>query len=178
MNSSKAGRNHSSEVEFSTQSEQQALTPEEYIERRVDDQIGWYDRKSATAQAVFKRLRRAEIVFAALLPFLAGVTDVHEAMPYVLGLFGVVVVVLAAFQSLGQHQENWIEYRTTCESLRHEKYLFLTGTRPYDGDDAFPRFVESIESLISKENTAWSQHIRDGVEKSLPTPEEQQVAPR
>jgi hypothetical protein len=41
------------------------MAPEEYIEQRLNDQIGWYDRKSATNQRWFKRLRFAEIVAAA-----------------------------------------------------------------------------------------------------------------
>ena len=142
------------------------MTPEEYIEQRVDDQIAWYDQKSQNAQRAFRWLRRAEIICAAMIPFLAGFTPTHAAAPVVVGLLGVIVVVLAAFQSLGQHHENWIEYRTTCESLKHDKYLFLTTSEPYDVENPFPLFVERAESLISKENRAWSQHTRAGVKKS------------
>jgi hypothetical protein len=48
------------------------ISPEEYIEQRLSDQIGWYDRKSSTNQRWFKRLRFAEIVAAATIPFLSG----------------------------------------------------------------------------------------------------------
>jgi hypothetical protein len=142
------------------------MTPDEYIAQRVDVQIAWYDRKSQNAQKHFRWLRRAEIVCAATIPFLAGFTASHVGIPVVVGLLGAVVVVLAAFQSLGQHHENWIGYRTTCESLRHEKYLFLTATEPYDAENPFSRFVERVESLISKENRAWSQHRRAAAKKS------------
>ena len=37
------------------------ISPEEYIEQRLNDQIGWYDRKSVTNQRWFRRLRFAEI---------------------------------------------------------------------------------------------------------------------
>jgi hypothetical protein len=40
------------------------ISPEEYIEQRLNDQIVWYDRKSGTNQRWFKRLRFAEIVAA------------------------------------------------------------------------------------------------------------------
>jgi hypothetical protein len=49
-----------------------AVSPEEYIEQRVDDQISWYDRKSLTAQQWFKRLRGADIVCAAAIPVWPG----------------------------------------------------------------------------------------------------------
>ncbi len=145
------------------------MTIDEYIAQRVDDQIGWYDRKSQQAQQSYKRLRRAEIVCAAAIPFLAGVAERHALVPIAMGLLGAMVVVLAAMQSLGQHHENWIEYRTTCEALKHEKYLLLTKTRPYDSEEPLPRFVERVESLLSKEHRAWSQNVRVGLEASKPS---------
>lgn len=144
------------------------MTIDEYIAQRVDDQIGWYDRKSQQAQKGYKRLRRAEIVCAAAIPFLAGVADRHALVPVAMGLLGVVVVVLAAMQSLGQHHENWIEYRTTCEALKHEKYLLLTKTRPYDAEEPLPHFVERVESLLSKEHRTWARNVRVGLEASQP----------
>lgn len=48
------------------------ISSEEYVERRLDDQINWYDRKSDANQLWFKRLRFAEIVAAAIIPFLSG----------------------------------------------------------------------------------------------------------
>lgn len=141
---------------------------DKYLKDRLDDQITWYDAKSQSAQQHFKQLRRAEIICAALVPFLAGFAGSYAAIAAVVGLLGAVIVVLAAFQSLGQYQENWIDYRTTCESLKHEKYLFLTRAAPYAADDAFPLLVERIENLISKENNTWSQQTRAGAEKALP----------
>ena len=135
------------------------LNPDEYIKQRLVDQVDWYDRKSQSAQSAFKNLRRAEIVVAAAIPFLAGFADRYWAMTLV-GLLGAIVVVLATFQSLGQYHENSLEYRTTCESLKHEKFLFLTKSEPYDSDTAFALLVERVESLLSKENSAWARHTR------------------
>jgi hypothetical protein len=44
--------------------------------------------------------------------------------------------------------------------LKHEKYLYLTKTEPYDGEDAFNELVKRVEDMISKENTRWSQYIK------------------
>ncbi len=68
-----------------------------------------------------------------------------------MGMLGAGVVIVAAFITLGRYQENWVEYRTTCESLRHEKYRYLTRTGLYSGDNAFSVLVDGVESLISKE---------------------------
>jgi hypothetical protein len=39
---------------------------------RLEDQIGWYDKKSASNQSWFKRIKIIELIAAALIPLLAG----------------------------------------------------------------------------------------------------------
>jgi hypothetical protein len=41
------------------------------------------------------------------------------------------VLIVEAVQQLNQNQLNWIAYRSTCQSLKHEKYLYLAGAGPY-----------------------------------------------
>ncbi|HYJ88518.1 MAG TPA: DUF4231 domain-containing protein [Pyrinomonadaceae bacterium] len=139
------------------------MTPPEYIEKRLQDQIDWYSRRSSTSQATFKTLRRMEIVAAALIPFLSGlaISDgrYRLALTIAIGVLGLVVTVIAGFLSLGRYQENWTDYRTTSESLRKEKFLFETRVEPYGGEDAFNLLVQRVETLISKENTNWGQYI-------------------
>ncbi len=144
------------------------MIPDEYINQRVDDQIGWYDKKSLRAQRWFKRLRVLEIIAAGAIPLFAGFGGGLAWSLIVVGVLGAVVAILASLLSLSQFQENWIEYRTSCESLKHEKYLFLTNAEPYNEEDSFGLFVQRIESLISKENSTWSQHTRSGTELSKP----------
>lgn len=137
------------------------MNPEEYMQNRVDDQINWYDKKSQRHQRWYKQLRFVEILAAASIPFLSGyIRPDLPAIKFTVGLLGVVIAVLAGVTSLNRFQENWVEYRTTCESLRHEKYLFQTGVEPYNVDNPFSLFVKRIESLISKENINWAQTIK------------------
>jgi len=135
------------------------ILPEEYIEQRLNDQIAWYDRKSGTNQCWFKRLRFAEIVAAATIPFLSGFAGNSLPMKIAIGVLGVGVAVVASLLGLLQLQEHWIEYRATAESLRREKFLFLTKTDPYDKDDAFHLLVQRVEALLSKENTECTQSM-------------------
>src|SRR5690606_22203920 len=95
-----------------------------------------------------------------LVPVLVGFADDYAAVGIIVGVLGAIVVVLASLLSLGKYQENWIEYRTACESLKHEKFLFLTAAEPYQGEDRFSLFVQRVEGLISKENSAWAQQTR------------------
>ena len=100
------------------------ISPEDYIEQRLDDQIGWYDRKSGTNQRWFKRLRFAEIVAATTIPFLSGFAGNSLPIKITIGVLGVVVAVIASLLGLLNLQEHWIEYRATAESLRREKFCF------------------------------------------------------
>ena len=137
------------------------MNEEQFLKERVDGQINWYDKKSQFNQRWFKCLRVGEIVAAAAIPFLAGyMSNKTPAIQIVVGFLGFIIAIIAGVVALCQFQENWVEYRTTCESLRHEKYLFLTQTEPYNVDNPFPLFVQRVESLVSTENTKWSQLIR------------------
>lgn len=140
------------------------MNDDEYITSRVDDQINWYDRKSQSAQRWFKWLRGAEIVAAAAIPLIAGFAADPFPVTLVVGILGASIAVISATISLNQFQENWTEYRTTCESLNHEKFLYLTKAEPYHEEKPFRLFVQRVESLISKENSAWSQYTQANLE--------------
>lgn len=119
---------------------------------RLEEQIGWYDKRSLYNQRWFKGLKVIEMVSAALIPFAAGF---GAPAPFTGGL-GVLVVILEGLQSLNQYQHNWITYRSTCESLEHEKYLYLAQAGPYQAaEDAHALLAERIEGLISQENAKW-----------------------
>jgi hypothetical protein len=133
------------------------ISADEYIEQRLDDQINWYDQKSSTNQIWFKRLRFAEIVAAAIIPFLSGFAGGSLAIKIAIGALGVVVAVIASLLALLHFQEHWINYRAKAEALKTEKFLFLTQTQPYDKEDAFHLLVQRVEALLSKENTEWLQ---------------------
>src|ERR1044071_10149994 len=133
------------------------MTPDEYVTSRGDDQIAWYDRKSAWSQRGFKRLRLLEIVAASSIPILSGFSDKRVEIQVTIAILGGLIAVIAGLMGLYQFQENWTQYRSTCEGLRHEKILYETKSEPYDGEHAFSLFVQRIESLISSETTRWTQ---------------------
>jgi uncharacterized protein DUF4231 len=135
------------------------ISPEDYVEQRINDQISWYDRRGITNKRWFKRLRFAEIVVAATIPFLSGFADKSSSIKIAIGALGVFVAVIASLLGLLQLQVHWIEYRATAESLKKEKFLFLTQTDPYNKDDAFHLLVQRVEALLSKESTDWVQSM-------------------
>ncbi len=134
----------------------------EFIKDRLEDQINWYDKKSQWNQKWYKRLRIIEIVAAASIPLAAGfITPSLDVLKVLAGFLGLIVAVIAGVITLYQFQENWIEYRTTSEMLRREKYFFLTKTNLYSVKESFPLLVQRVENIISKENSDWAQNIGD-----------------
>ena len=119
---------------------------------RLDEKIVWYDRKSILNQRLFKWLKGIVIGAAALVPLSAGLR-----MPAVItGGLGVLIAILEGLQELNQYDHNWIIYRSTCEALKHEKYLYLAKAGPYsNASDPHALLAERIESLISQEHAKW-----------------------
>ncbi len=68
-----------------------------YIADRLDDQIGWYDRKSLSNQNWYKGLRMLQVLAAALIPFLTAYLPPDKSTTQLLvGLLGVAIAVVTA----------------------------------------------------------------------------------
>ena len=122
--------------------------------QRLEDQIQWYDRKSREAKRWYLRLKVVQIVTAAAIPVLA---TAWPEKAWIGGAMGAVIVVLEGLQQLFQHHSHWTQYRSTCERLRHEKYLWQAHAGPYARShkpDAL--LAERVEGLVSQEQTAWA----------------------
>lgn len=142
--------------------------------QRLEDQIQWYDSRSNKDQQKFKVLKTIVIVAAALIPFLSGLNLKAqwlgiEITHWIVGGLGVLVTVIEGLQQLYQYQANWIAYRSTCEALKHEKFLFLSAAGPYAAAAApHALLAERIESLVSQEHAKWAsgQEYAERLKKS------------
>ena len=124
-------------------------------------------RKKPYQNWIQERLQLVTIVSAACIPFISGyLSSGPEFLKYFIGFLGMLVAISTAVNSLYKFQENWIAYRTTCESLLHEKYLYTTGTKPYDVKEPFNLLVQRVELLISKENSSWAELTKKAGEQS------------
>jgi hypothetical protein len=109
---------------------------------------------------MYKLIKTIEIVFAALIPFLVSfVSSGFSYIKVVVGILGISITIISGILALYRFQENWIEFRTTAESLKREKFLFLARVNTYDSDNSFPLFVQRVEDLMSKENTKWIHNM-------------------
>ena len=134
------------------------MDDQQYLTERLENQQKWYNSKSQYNRRWYKRLRIIQIVCAALIPLLSGLN--YKFGPIITiptGLLGVSVTICIAINSLYKFHENWIQYRTTSEQLKHEKFLYQAQARPYNSANKFEILVLRVESLISRENSDWSQ---------------------
>jgi len=126
---------------------------------RLEDQIGWYDRKSQTAQRRYKILKLAQVIIAGLIPLMAVFPVPEPQSKWVTAILGLLVLIIEAVQQLNQDQQNWIAFRSTCEALKREKYLHLAFAGPYaDAENSERRLAllaDRIEGLISQEHAKW-----------------------
>lgn len=136
------------------------MTDTEYLRDRLDDQINWYSKKSTTAQRKYKVFQCIEIVLAACIPILTALNALtafnNIPLSIIGGGIGSAIVIIEAICKMNKYHENWIQYRYISELLKHEKYLYLTKTDPYDGaNDPFNLLVQKVERAISSENVNW-----------------------
>jgi hypothetical protein len=135
------------------------ITDATYIADRLDTQYEWFERKASWNQSRYKWLRMSEIAAAALIPVLSSV-PADRLLPgaqWLVPALGILIALIAGVMGLFKFNENWIQYRTTAELLKHEKFLYTTQCNHYAGEDRFSVLVQRVEKILMKENATWTQ---------------------
>jgi len=130
-----------------------------YMKERVDDQISWYELKSASNKKWFHVMQITTLVASACIPVLTLFASQHW-FRVIVASFAAIVTIAAGIASLCKFYENWYEYRKTAESLKHEKYMYAAKQGPYMRGSKYATLVERVEALVSQENTAWHQRLK------------------
>lgn len=125
---------------------------------RLEDQIKWYDKESASSKRMFKRLKTATLAISVSIPLSAAFATRYPLYTGVItGAMGASIALLEGLQQLNQYHQNWITYRSTAEALKHEKFLFLSTAGPYAAaNNPKALLAERIESLVSQEHAKWA----------------------
>lgn len=122
--------------------------------KRLEEQLGWYERQSERSKRAFQALKVTQIVVAAAIPAIAAA----GASVGFAGALGAVVVVLEGIQQLFQFQQNWISYRGTAEALRRERYLYEARAGHYAETEQPDRVLaERLDGLLSQEHATWAE---------------------
>ncbi len=125
-----------------------------FLKERYYKETSWYDSKANFNHKMYNIFQWTAIVLSALAPVLFALNQPWSWWLAIVVAIGVAISTssLKAFK----YQENWLNFRTTCETLRKEIYFYEANLRGYDTtEDKEALFVDRVESLISRENTLW-----------------------
>jgi hypothetical protein len=139
---------------------EELLVPEEVRQHpawaRLNNQLEWYDHKSAVNQQRYKQIQAAQIILATSISVFSLIDDNRGR--WITAILGASVAILAGFQQLGNYNDLWTTYRATAEQLRHEKFLFLAQSDPYrtlQVEEALRLLAERVEERVSTEHAKW-----------------------
>ena len=136
-----------------------------YLKERYQSQLDWCDEKAIRNQRLCAQL--GLIGTSALTPVLL-VSHFLEPVWWLAALALVSAVAILLITGTWEHgnisgEEHWLSYRSTCESLRFEFYIYQVGTKLYrDTPDKDARFVERAEKILSCERGAWREGRKSG----------------
>jgi hypothetical protein len=127
----------------------------DYLEKRYQTAVEWYDNKAIKHKKVYHIFQWSVIGFSAITPVLVAIENTM-VLRYITVIISFFVAAGTTILKTFKYQENWINYRTTCETLRKEIHYFNARVNDYKTNDDPKRiFVKRVEALISRENTLW-----------------------
>lgn len=123
----------------------------EYLETRYKTAVKWCDSKSILNKRYYNIFQISIIVLSAITPILAILE-----LKWPTTITASLIAIATGLIKFLKFEENWLNYRTICETLRKEPYLLEAELSDYSRcDDKYKLFVDRVESLISRENTLW-----------------------
>ncbi len=96
----------------------------EYLNERYYPQIEWYDKKAIWNQKLYKICQWGIIILASVTPVLVIIGGTWIGGHWSAVLTSCLVAIGTASLKTFKFQENWINYRTTCETLRKEIHYY------------------------------------------------------
>ena len=112
----------------------------EYIAKRVDDQLAYFDSSALKNQRAYKRLKSTSIACNVLTTMtIALAFTVSEQYKVYMGILALVLstIVLATYQweEFQNYGAKWEKFRLVAEQLKSEKFLFLNRAGHYSDQD-------------------------------------------
>ena len=127
-----------------------------YVDERLNNQITWYEKKAAENKTKFHYFQIIIIIASAIIPLVNLIDFAPLQTRIISAILGTAITGITGLIQLKRYQENWLLYRSTEESLKREKFLFLNNAGNYSNlaDDIKNRtLVESVEAVLSSETS-------------------------
>jgi Protein of unknown function (DUF4231) len=134
-----------------------------YVNDRVDQQIGYFDSGAMHNQKWYRRLKVTSIVCNVLTTLIIGISfTVPDAYKIAMGITALVLstLVLATYQceEFYNFGAKWEKFRLVAEQLKSEKYLCLSSVGRYASSDWPTRervLVMAVEQIIRGTDIAY-----------------------
>lgn len=133
------------------------MTPEDYIDERLNQFREWYDKKAVAAKRNYQWMRAITVVGGSIVPVVVNLPLPPEPTRYLTTAISLIVVVLISLESVFHFREQWKNYRATEQLLEREYFNFVSGEGAYrniDAREAFVAFVDRVENAIASENAS------------------------
>ena len=122
--------------------------------------ISWYGKKSAYNKLRFRICQFIVIVASAVIPIInLGIPIIfgtnNQIAPYqalgITAILGGVITIVTALSQMDAYFETWVLYRTTGETLKRERFLFINSAADYSsfsGEAKNKLLVERVEECF------------------------------
>ena len=125
-----------------------------YLKERYNDQMEWYASKARFSKSRYQNMQILIIISSVITPVLIGFN--YEIFRYISIILTVFIAIFSGALKLYKYHENWMNYRTTRENLKKEKYYYDFKIDEYSlANNPEELFVKRVEGLISMENVYW-----------------------
>ena len=136
---------------------------EEYLNNRYQKEIKYYDDQASRNKLFYYGLSFLSVLLSSITSLFLYLVDVYSNTPFRIYAFitSTIVSLTIASVSLFNFHEKWMNYRTTCESLKKEVHYYNAKLGDYSVfADPEALFIERVEEQLSKENTRWLKVIK------------------
>jgi hypothetical protein len=121
--------------------------------------FAWYDKAATRNRLGYQILKLTALTAGAVVTVLAAISAPAALTASLAGI----IVVLEGAQQMFQFHPNWISYRGTAETLRHQAFLYVAEVSPFDDpENRRERLAGSLRDATIKESAMWADTMRTG----------------
>jgi hypothetical protein len=131
------------------------LTVDDYIAKRVDDQIAYYDQRASEYQAENDKLRNG-VFWLGAASVLLGIIAAAGFVPALVGLIATLTASLSAHAQNQQYQALIVVYQATSRRLLALKGEWIASHKSDSDTTERNAFIRSCEDALALENGAWA----------------------
>jgi len=135
------------------------LTPEQYIEIRIGDQLGFYKKKTVKLEQTLQRLQWSIYGLGGLGTFLAAV-----GLELWIALTTTIVGVITVHLEYQQVENTLIQYNQTASDLDSlRKWWFSLSAIQKENPKNYDKLVELTETALRNEMMGWTQRMENAL---------------